>query len=96
MTRDDVQLWRDAYVEAWKTYDYTDTSRVTLEMEYFNAYLLGFDSEGRCAWFTEYYMLRPEGNPLTDVYVFEVDERIPGSTGPGRRSSNVAEAPPLK
>jgi hypothetical protein len=33
---------------------YTDASRRTLDKEYFNAFLLRFDSEGKCASFTEY------------------------------------------
>jgi ketosteroid isomerase-like protein len=126
MTRDDVQRWLDAYVEAWKTYDpekvnalfaanveyryhpydeplrgreavaaswldepnrdapgtyeaayepfavdgdtavaigssryYTDASKSSLDKEYFNAYLLRFDRDGKCASCTEYFMLRP-------------------------------------
>jgi ketosteroid isomerase-like protein len=126
MTRDDVQRWLDAYVEAWKAYDpekinalfaadveyryhpydeplrgreavagswldepnrdapgtydaayepfvvdggtavaigssryYTDASQSTLDKEYFNAYLMRFDGNGKCAIFTEYFMLRP-------------------------------------
>lgn len=38
---------------------YADSSRTALLKEYFNAYLLRFDAEGRCAEFTEYFVLRP-------------------------------------
>ena len=40
---------------------YTDATRSTLDREYGNAFLMRFDSEGRCVAFTEYYMKRAQG-----------------------------------
>ena len=39
---------------------YTDATRKELAKEFRNAYIMRFDSEGRCSSFTEYYNRRPE------------------------------------
>jgi ketosteroid isomerase-like protein len=48
-----------AVAVGWSKY-WTDDSRATLEKVYDNVFLLRFDSDGRCADFTEYFMKRPD------------------------------------
>ena len=39
---------------------WTDASRATVDRVYHNVYLLEFDGDGRCASFTELYIVRPK------------------------------------
>ena len=39
---------------------WTDASKATLSRVYDNVYLLGFDGDGRCTSFTEYFMKEPD------------------------------------
>ncbi len=45
----------------WSSY-WTDASRATIRDVYENAWLLEFDSNGRCRRFTEFFMKRPAGH----------------------------------
>ena len=47
-----------AVAVGWSRY-YEDASKSKLSREFHNAYLLGFDAEGRCNDFTEFYMETP-------------------------------------
>jgi len=48
LTKHDVQVWLDAYVAAWTSYE-----RTAIEA------LFSDDAEGRCREFTEWFMQRP-------------------------------------
>ena len=40
---------------------FEDATQAAIRTTYDNAYLLGFDSDGRCRSFTEFFVERPEG-----------------------------------